>query len=151
VTPTITQAICLAAEAHAFQVDKQGQSYILHCLAVMLDPSINTEELRIVAVLHDILEDTSITRDNLLVDGYSEQIVDAIDALSRRPEESYTNYIERLAQNALAVTVKLADLKHNISRLDGLDPAIRIRLKPRYYWAQEYLWEVQELRQHDSS
>jgi hypothetical protein len=108
-------AIQLAAAAHAGQTDKSGLPYITHPLRVMagLPPG----EAQIVAVLHDVLEDTNTTPDGLRRAGFSEEIVAAVESVSRGPDEDYADYVVRCKQNPLGRQVKLADL-HDNSRLD---------------------------------
>lgn len=106
--PSIEDAIILAAEAHRGQVDRAGHPYILHPLRVM--QSVESETEKIIAVLHDVVEDSAITLDDLRAQGYGEEIVAAVDCLSRREGETYAAMIERVKTNPLAVRVKLGDL-----------------------------------------
>lgn len=110
--PTLEDAIALAASAHAGQRDKMGEPYILHPIRVML--RLKTEDERTVAILHDVVEDTHVTLDELRRLGYSEEIVQAVELLSRREGETYAEFIERVRPNALATRVKLADLEDNM-------------------------------------
>jgi (p)ppGpp synthase/HD superfamily hydrolase len=128
--PAIEDAILLAARAHRGQVDKAGEPYILHPLRVMLR----------LKVLHDVIEDTGITEESLRDQGYSEEVLGALDALTRRQGESYADFIERVAGNPLARRVKLADLADNLdaSRLLEITPKDRERLA-RYQAAWERL------------
>ena len=136
--PAIEDAILLAARAHRGQVDKAGEPYILHPLRVML--RLKDEADRIAAVLHDVIEDTGITEESLRDQGYSEEVLGALDALTRRQGESYADFIERVAGNPLARRVKLADLADNLdaSRLLEITPKDRERLA-RYQAAWERL------------
>lgn len=111
-TPTLEDAVILAAQAHRGQVDKCGQPYILHVLRVMLRQE--DETARFVAVLHDVLEDTPVTLADLRTAGYSEQVCAVVDCLTRRTGEAYEAMIERIATNPLARQVKLADLADNL-------------------------------------
>ena len=104
--------IGLAARAHRGQVDKLGQPYILHVIRVMLKQV--DEIARIVAVLHDIVEDTGITLADLRQEGYSQEVCMAIDCLTRRPDEPYAEMISRVSANPLARKVKLVDLEDNL-------------------------------------
>ena len=106
----------LAAYAHQGQTDKAGRDYILHPMAVA--DQMDTDEEKTVALLHDILEDTSVT-EATLKNLFGPEIADAVSALTRRPDETYDDYIRRLGKNSLARRVKLADLRHNmdLSRL----------------------------------
>lgn len=113
----LEKAIILAARADAGQVDKGGEPYILHPLRVMLAQE--SEVARICAVLHDVLEDTPVTREDLLREGFSLEIVTALEALSKRPGENYELFIDRILGNELACRVKAADIRDNMN-LDRL-------------------------------
>ena len=108
---TIEKAISIAAAAHAGQRDKAGESYILHPLRVML--RMRTEEERIVAILHDLIEDTYWTFEQLRDEGFSKDIVDAIDSVTKREGETYNDFVDRAGRNAIGRRVKLADLEDN--------------------------------------
>ena len=114
--PELEDAIVLATRLHKGQVDKRGKPYILHPLAVMLKGK-NKKE-RIVGVLHDTLEDCAITKENLRKIGYSEEILEALDILSKRTEEEkdYSAFIDRIIDsgNRLAISVKINDLRNNL-------------------------------------
>ena len=110
-TQTLERAIAIAAAAHEGQVDKGGAPYILHPLKVML--RVNTLEERIVAVLHDVVEDCGISFDDLRNEGFSETVLMAIASVTNVPDESYEEFIERAAQNPIGRVVKLADLEEN--------------------------------------
>lgn len=110
--PTIEDTIIFATEAHRGQVDKAGIPYILHPLRLMCNQQNDTE--RIIAVLHDVIEDTDYTLDDLRRMGYEEEIVEAVDCLTRREEETYEEFIQRIKPNRLARCVKLADLQDNM-------------------------------------
>jgi len=109
---TLEHAISIAAKAHAGQVDKAGQPYILHPLRVML--RLSTEEERIAAVLHDVVEDTSVSLDQLANEGFSKSVLAAVEALTKLPGESRMEAAVRAAGNAVARTVKLADNSENM-------------------------------------
>ena len=108
---TLERAIAIAATAHAGQVDKGGAPYILHPLKVML--RMNSLEERIVAVLHDVVEDCAISLDDLRKEGFSEEVLSAIESVTKVPGESYEDFVERAAQNPIGRVVKLADLEEN--------------------------------------
>ena len=112
------KALLIAANAHKGQVDKGGNPYILHPLAVM--QSLYDEDERICAILHDVIEDTDVTLEYLENQGFSEKVLSALDALTRRKNESYDEFIDRIITNKLAAHVKLADLSDNmdISRIE---------------------------------
>lgn len=132
-------AIRLALEAHTGQVDKGGTPYILHPLRLMLrfrDPI-----RQIVAVLHDVLEDgKGINEERLRQEGFSEEIIEAVKALSRNEDESYMAFIDRCGANAIALEVKLEDLDENLdtSRLTSIGDEDLKRLA-KYRKAQERL------------
>lgn len=110
-TQTLERAIAIAATAHVGQVDKGGAPYILHPLKVML--RMNSLEERIVAVLHDVVEDCGISLDDLRKEGFSEDVLSAIESVTKVPGESYEDFVERAAQNPIGRVVKLADLEEN--------------------------------------
>src|SRR5438309_472828 len=109
---SLDDAIVLAVQAHHGQVDKVGQPYSLHVLRVMLALQFLAE--RIAGVLHDIVEDTPYTLEMLRDMGYPEEVLEALDCLTRRPEETYEQFVDRLKPNALARRVKIADLEDNM-------------------------------------
>jgi HD domain len=112
---TIEKALQIAAKAHEGQKDKEGLPYILHPLRVM--QRVQGEEAMIVGVLHDVIEDTSVTADDLRHAGFSEKVVAAVLLVTHRKDESYADYVVRCKGNDIARRVKLADLEDN-SRLD---------------------------------
>src|SRR5262245_60885800 len=112
---TLEKALQIAAKAHEGQKDKEGLPYILHALRVML--GVTGAEAQCVAVLHDVLEDTAVTADDLRQAGFNEVVVAAVLCVTHRREESYAEYVVRCKSNALARQVKLADL-HDNSRLE---------------------------------
>ena len=131
-------ALELAVEKHKNQTDKAGNPYILHPLHVM--ENVNSKEGKIVAILHDIIEDTDITEDYLLKIGLSKRIVDAVVALTRSKDMDYQEYIKNLSSNPLAKEVKLADLEHNmdLKRLPTLEEKDLERNR-KYQIAYHYL------------
>jgi (p)ppGpp synthase/HD superfamily hydrolase len=122
----LERAIALAVEAHeGHQWGGSGRPYILHPLRVMA--RVETDDERIVAILHDTVENAGdrVSFARLQEEGFPEEIVQAIDCLTRREDEPYAEMIERIAPNALARRVKLADLADNLDllRQSELDPA----------------------------
>ena len=107
----LDRAIELAKQHHEGQTDKAGKPYIDHPLRVM--NQVESEEEKIVAVLHDIVEDTDISLDDLRSEGFSEEVVSAVECLTKQDGENYDSYIERISFNPLAVKIKLADLEDN--------------------------------------
>lgn len=126
---TIEDAIRLALDKHHGQVDKGGAPYILHPLRVM--GYMETETEQIVAVLHDVVEDSDVTLDDLRSMGFSNDVVAAVDHLSRREDETYEQFIQRIKPHPLAVRVKLGDLRDNmdIRRAGDLDQKALDRLQ----------------------
>jgi (p)ppGpp synthase/HD superfamily hydrolase len=120
--PTLEDAIALAALAHHGQKDKAGAPYILHPLRVML--KMNTDRERMVAVLHDVVEDTPYTLDALCRLGFPPEVVEAVDALTRREDqgETYEVFVLRAGCNPLARRVKIADLEDNMDLTRIADP-----------------------------
>jgi (p)ppGpp synthase/HD superfamily hydrolase len=114
-TPTLEDAIVLAAHWHRGQTypSVQGEPFILHPLRVLLQVESDVE--RIVAVLHDVIEDTACTLGDLRSLGYSERVIEALDRLTHRDGDAYDTYIERLTEDPLARQVKLADLVDNLA------------------------------------
>ncbi|MBB6022260.1 (p)ppGpp synthase/HD superfamily hydrolase [Paenibacillus sp. JGP012] len=109
----IELAISIALEAHKGQLDKGGKPYILHPLAVM--NRVETIEEKVVAVLHDVIEDTEVTIEQLRELGFSEEIVKAIGLLTRSEEDSYEQFIEKTSTNRIARNVKIADIQENMN------------------------------------
>jgi len=110
--PSFDDAIILAARAHYGQTDRAGEPYILHVLRVALKQSDPTT--RVVALLHDVVEDTAISLNDLHEFGYGDEVVAAIACITRNEAEVYDEYIERVLTNRVACRVKLADLEDNM-------------------------------------
>lgn len=115
---TLEKAIEISAKAHSGQTDKSGSPYILHPLKVMM--RVDGIEEKIAAVLHDIVEDTDITLSVLNEEGFSDAIVNAVDALTKRVGETRMDAAKRAAENPIALIVKLADNAENmdLSRIE---------------------------------
>jgi (p)ppGpp synthase/HD superfamily hydrolase len=128
-SPMLAHAIALAAAAHEHQRDRSGKPYILHPLRIMA--GMETEEEMTVAMLHDLVEDTTWTLDELRAEGFSEAVVQAVDCLTKREDEQYSSLINRAKQSPLAVRVKLGDLEDNMNttRLDTFTEEDAERLK----------------------
>lgn len=109
---TIETALTIALKAHAGQVDKAGKPYILHPLRLML--RFSDEKRQTVALLHDVLEDSPTTPEDLKAAGMPEDVIDAVIALTKQPHERYEDFIQRVKQNDIARSVKLADLADNL-------------------------------------
>ena len=127
---TLERAIEIATEAHKGQYDKAGNDYIGHPLRVM-DMG-RTEEEKIVGVLHDVVEDTEWTFAQLAAEGFSQEVIDALQCVTKLSEnENYDDFIERVKKNSLATAVKINDLSDNmdIRRLPYLSDKDVKRLK----------------------
>ena len=109
---TLEKAIALAVKVHQGQTDRAGAPYILHPLRVMFRLQGDVEQ--IVGVLHDVVEDSETTFDDLRRMGFNETVITALDAVTRRDDEAYEEFVERSAAQSLARRVKLADLADNM-------------------------------------
>ena len=111
----LERAIQISAAAHAGQTDKAGQPYVLHPLRVML--SVTSPQERMAAILHDVVEDTPMTFEDLAEEGFHKDVIDAVDtirALTKFDGESRIDAAHRAAQNPIARQVKLADVTDNM-------------------------------------
>jgi len=131
-------ALQIAAQAHAGQKRRNGEPYILHPLRVMA--RVHTEEQKIVAVLHDVLEDTSWTAEQLKERGFPPHILHALDCVTKRHGERYEDFVTRSASDPLALRVKVADLEDNmdVARLPEITPKDQERLQ-KYHAAHRRL------------
>ena len=147
---TLERAILLAVQAHQGQKDKNGEPYILHPIRVMC--RVDTETEKIIAILHDVVEDTPITLKDLEEAGYPPEVISGVDALSRRADETYGQFIERVNLNPIARRIKLADLEDNmdIRRLANLNNRDLERLH-RYQQAWQILTEAEKVQGDTSS
>jgi (p)ppGpp synthase/HD superfamily hydrolase len=109
---SLESAIAIAAQAHTGQVDKAGAPYILHPIRVML--RVETLAERIVAVLHDVVEDTDWSLERLREAGFPEPVLSGLDAVTRREGEDYDDFVRRAAQDPIGRVVKRADLEDNL-------------------------------------
>lgn len=135
---TLERAIEIAVQAHRGQLDKAGAPYILHPIRVMLRVSGLAE--RLAAILHDVVEDSAWTLDQLAAEGFPPEVVAAVDALTRREHESYEEFVRRSGAHPIARQVKLADLTDNVdlSRIAAPDARDHERIA-RYERALAYL------------
>jgi (p)ppGpp synthase/HD superfamily hydrolase len=129
----------IAYYAHIDQTDHGGNPYIFHLVSV--SEKCKSDEAKAAAYLHDILEDTDTTTEDLLKNGVSQEIVDAVVLLTRTPDETYHEYLVKLKPNPIAKEVKLADLSDNLNldRLNEADAGKSNSLVKRYKKAVEYL------------
>jgi len=116
------KVLVLATNAHAGQFDRGGNPYILHPLKVMHYLKSDDEELQCIALLHDVIEDTKTTWQDLADIGCTVRVMEAVAALTKMPGQSYDQYKQNVFSNEDAMRVKLADLRHNtdIRRLKGV-------------------------------
>ncbi len=137
----IDQALLFTASRFEGISDEDGQPYMLHCLRVML--SFTDPTLQIVGLMHDLIEDTPTTLDELIQLGFGTEIVEAIGLLTRTREISYADYIIRLKTNEIARQVKLADLRDNSDIRRSLYRASRpkedLKQAGRYMVSYQYL------------
>jgi (p)ppGpp synthase/HD superfamily hydrolase len=134
----LEKAIGIAVEAHRGQKDKAGAPYILHPLRMM--GRMETAQEKIVAVLHDVVEDTTWTLDRLQREGFPDEILRALDGVTKRAAESYEEFVERSRSNPIAWRVKVADLEDNMDlrRLETLTNKDFARLR-KYHRAWKQL------------
>jgi (p)ppGpp synthase/HD superfamily hydrolase len=143
---SLDRAILLSAKIHQGQMDRYGAWYILHPIRVM--QKVYSEDEKIIAILHDVIEDSDCTLELdsdctlelLRKEGFSEEIITAIDCLTKRKDEDYMSYIARSIDNTLARKVKLADLEDNMDmkRVMELNEDDTKRMN-RYLEAWKYL------------
>lgn len=133
----LERAVHIAVEAHEGQTDKAGATYIRHPLRLM--EQMDTERARIVALLHDVVEDAEYTLEDI-EEEFDSNIREAVDALTKREGESYMEFIERADENPVARRVKIADLEDNLdlTRLDEVTDAIHSKQRT-YHEAWKYL------------
>ena len=109
--PMLELALSIATKAHRGQFDKAGIDYIEH--PIFVASQVDSEEEKAVALLHDVIEDSSVTAEELLNAGLPETVVTAVQILSKKKGQDYQTYLKTVKSNPLARAVKLADLKHN--------------------------------------
>lgn len=134
----LDKAIAISSRAHTGQIDKAGQPYILHPLRVMF--KFQNEHERIVAVLHDVIEDSEISLDDLKKLDFSTTIIEAIDCLTKRAGETYEEFISRVSLNDLARKIKIEDIKDNmdLTRIGSINDIDLARIK-KYHRALKFL------------
>ncbi|MDE6302959.1 MAG: GTP pyrophosphokinase [Clostridia bacterium] len=139
----VNKALRFMIKAHEGQVDKQGLPYLIHPLSVASD--MENETLTVIALLHDVLEDTDYTEEDLLNEGFSVEVVDALKLLKHEHGVPYLEYVENLKHNDMARRVKIADLKHNLilERFDGEIPQhVLDKMRDCYFPALRILGEL---------
>ena len=137
-TPMTKIALKLCFEAHKDQIDKSGMPYVFH--PFHLAEQMADENTTIVALLHDVIEDTEYTLDDLRKFGFAEDVLSAISLMTHSDDVPYMEYVMKIKTNPIAKAVKLADLKHNsdMSRLDQITQTDEERAK-KYKQAIELL------------
>ena len=125
----IDKALMLATKAHTGQTDKAGGDYITH--PVYVASLVKTDEEKITALLHDVVEDSDITLEDLEQEGFPPSVVDAVKLLTKQTGTDYGSYIADIKSNPLSRAVKIADLQHNsdLSRLPKITEKDRQRAK----------------------
>jgi (p)ppGpp synthase/HD superfamily hydrolase len=131
------KAATVASRVHAKQLRKDGTPYIAHAIRVAI--RCETKLQKIVGLLHDTVEDTDLTLDDLREIGFTEEVIEAVDSVTRRPYESYAEFIQRAKLNELGCVVKLADIEDNLEDQTALDPDEAAFLRKRYVRAMEVL------------
>ena len=126
-TPMTKMALKLCFEAHKEQIDKTGLPYVFHPfhLAEQMTDELST----VCALLHDVIEDTDYTAEDLTALGFDEKVIEVLGLLTHEDGVPYMDYVKKLSSNETAVKVKIADLKHNsdLTRLDHIDEKALIR------------------------
>jgi len=136
----IESAIMIAIKAHENKSDKGGSPYILHPLRIMLE--METEEEMIVALLHDVVEDSKISLKEIAKYNFDKKIISAIKVLTFSIDQNYEDYIKKISKNKLARKIKIADLidNMNLKRLPNLDQQDFARIN-KYHNALKHLLE----------
>ncbi|MBT4684929.1 MAG: HD domain-containing protein [Candidatus Marinimicrobia bacterium] len=109
---TLERAIEIAVEAHKGQKDKAGNPYILHPLRLMFQ--MKTDNERMAAVLHDVVEDSDWTLDDLRKENFDNEVIDAVNLLTRDDNDSYEEFVQKAASNPISKAVKIADITDNL-------------------------------------
>ena len=139
-TELTKKALKLCFESHKEQVDKSGMPYVFH--PFHLAEQMTDEATTVVALLHDIVEDTATTFEDLEKQGFSDEIINALKLLTHDKSVSYMDYVAEIKKNRIATKVKLADLKHNsdLTRLSVVDEKA-LKRKEKYEKAIKFLEE----------
>ena len=139
-TEQTKQALKLCFEAHKEQVDKSGLPYVFH--PFHLAEQMQTEETTVVALLHDVMEDTDYTLEDLQAMGFSPVVLEALVLMTHEAGIDYMDYVGKIKENPIARAVKLADLEHNsdLARLDHVDEMALAR-REKYQKAKQLLQE----------
>ena len=128
-TDNTKKAMKLCFKAHKDQVDKSGMPYVFHPFHVA--EQMTDEATTIVALLHDVVEDTDYTLEDLAAEGFGKEILEAVALMTHEDDVPYLDYVAKLKDNPIARAVKLADLAHNsdLSRIGEVDEETKQRLE----------------------
>lgn len=148
-TDMTKKAIKLMYEKHKDQVDKAGMPYVLHPLHVA--EQMSEENRTTVALLHDIVEDTDVTLEQLGAMGFPQEVLEALNCLTHPEGVEYFDYVKNIGTNEIATDVKLADLEHNsdLTRLNEVTEWDLLRVE-KYKKCIEYLSNIKYIREQDS-
>lgn len=137
-TPETKKALKLCYKAHMDQYDYNGIPYVFHPLHIA--EQMTDEDSTVVALLHDVVEDTDYTLDDLIHMGFNSRVIEAIRLMTHEPSVSYEDYLKCIKTNELAKTVKIADIRHNAdqTRLDVIDEKAE-------YWDKKYKFALEVL------
>ena len=126
---TLERAIEIAVEAHKGQKDKAGMPYVLHPLRLMFKMESNNE--KIAALLHDVVEDSDWALDDLKKEGFNSDVIEAVSLLTRDEKDSYDEFIQKAVSNPISKNVKIADINDNLdlNRIDKISDKDYIRIK----------------------
>ena len=136
-TELLEKAIRIATKYHKGQLEENGMPYIMHPIRVMLKGNSIAEQ--IVGILHDVIEDTAYSIEELEADGFPSYIIEAIVCVSKRKGEDYDDFIVRISKNELATKIKLNDLLDNMDSVRMVNFSAR-RLE-KYHKAYRFLYE----------
>lgn len=142
-TDKTKKALKLCFDAHKEQTDKSGMPYVFH--PFHLAEQMETEDTTVVALLHDVVEDTDNTLEDLRELGFSENVLEALTLLTHDDDVDYMDYVRAIKGNPIAKAVKLADLNHNsdITRLDTVDEKA-LKRREKYLQAIDLLTESED-------
>lgn len=138
----LDNALEIAKIAHKGQTDKGGNDYFTsHIMAVV--NAVDGETEKIVAALHDVIEDTDLTLDDLRYEGFGDEVIEAVEVLTHPKGEPYMDYIKRVGQNPIARKVKIADIQNNMDLSRIPDPTEADHKRVEKYWeALKFLAEI---------
>lgn len=146
---TLSKALQIAVEAHFNVLDKGGHSYILHPLRIAMRLRTQDEELMSIAILHDVIEDSHITFEDLLNFGFSLRVVNTLRLLTHQKGMSYDDYIESIRYCLDGLKIKREDLRDNsdITRLKGVtekDIARMVKYQKAFLKVETYIKELEK-------